>query len=81
MAAKAAGIVPVLCVGETLEEREAGQTEARIAEQLDANPDLIVVRRKDINRITPNAEHPRLWFEVVALILNRNKASQHLISI
>ncbi|PJK11102.1 triose-phosphate isomerase [Lysobacteraceae bacterium NML120232] len=35
-AAKAAGIVPVLCVGETLEEREAGQTEVRIREQLDA---------------------------------------------
>lgn len=35
-AAKAAGIVPVLCVGETLAEREAGQTEERIAEQLDA---------------------------------------------
>lgn len=36
IAARAAGIVPVLCVGETLAEREAGQTEARIAEQLDA---------------------------------------------
>ena len=35
-AAKAAGIVPVLCVGETLEERESGGTEARISEQLDA---------------------------------------------
>lgn len=36
VAAKAAGLVPVLCVGETLAEREAGQTEARIAEQLAA---------------------------------------------
>ena len=36
VAAKAAGLVPVLCVGETLAEREAGQTEARITEQLDA---------------------------------------------
>ena len=36
VAAKAAGVVPVLCIGETLEEREAGQTEARLAEQLDA---------------------------------------------
>ncbi len=36
MAAKAAGLVPVLCIGETLEEREAGQTEARLAEQLNA---------------------------------------------
>lgn len=36
VAAKAEGLVPVLCVGETLSEREAGQTEARIAEQLSA---------------------------------------------
>lgn len=36
VAAKAAGLVPVLCIGETLAEREAGQTEARIIEQLDA---------------------------------------------
>lgn len=40
VAAKAAGVVPVLCVGETLEEREAGQTEARITEQLGAVFDL-----------------------------------------
>ncbi|TWI04697.1 triosephosphate isomerase [Luteimonas cucumeris] len=33
-AARHAGLVPILCVGETLEEREAGQTEARIREQL-----------------------------------------------
>ncbi len=30
------GLVPVLCVGETLEEREAGTTEAIVKEQLDA---------------------------------------------
>jgi len=34
--AQAAGLVPLLCVGETLEQRDAGQTEAVIAEQLDA---------------------------------------------
>lgn len=34
--ALAAGLVPILCVGETLAEREAGQTEAVIARQLDA---------------------------------------------
>lgn len=34
MAAKAAGLVPVLCVGETLEDREAGRTGAVIASQL-----------------------------------------------
>ncbi|HQX91296.1 MAG TPA: triose-phosphate isomerase [Thermomonas sp.] len=33
-AAQAAGITPILCVGERLEEREAGQTEAVIAGQL-----------------------------------------------
>jgi triosephosphate isomerase len=35
-AALVAGLEPVLCVGETLEEREAGQTEAVVARQLDA---------------------------------------------
>lgn len=35
-AAIAAGLIPILCVGETLDEREAGQTEAVIARQLDA---------------------------------------------
>jgi triosephosphate isomerase (TIM) len=35
-AARAAGLIPVLCVGETLEEREAGRTEAVVARQLDA---------------------------------------------
>ncbi len=31
-----AGMIPILCVGETLEEREAGDTEAVVARQLDA---------------------------------------------
>ncbi len=31
-----AGLIPVLCVGETLEERESGATEAVVGEQLDA---------------------------------------------
>lgn len=34
--ALAAGLTPVLCVGETLAEREAGQTEAVVLRQLDA---------------------------------------------
>ncbi|MEZ4265521.1 MAG: triose-phosphate isomerase [Myxococcota bacterium] len=34
-AAHAGGLVPVLCVGETLEDRDAGRTEAVVAEQLD----------------------------------------------
>lgn len=36
MAVQAADMVPVLCVGETLEEREAGATEAVVARQLRA---------------------------------------------
>lgn len=35
-AAQASGLVPILCVGETRAEREAAQTEAVIARQLDA---------------------------------------------
>jgi triosephosphate isomerase len=34
--AQAAGLIPVLCVGETLKEWESGQTEAVVARQLDA---------------------------------------------
>ena len=35
LAAKAAGLVPILCVGETLEHRENDQTEWRLAAQLE----------------------------------------------
>jgi triosephosphate isomerase len=35
-AARAAGLTPILCVGETLAEREAGRTEEVTARQLDA---------------------------------------------
>jgi len=35
-AARSAGLVPILCVGETLREREDGVTERVVAEQLDA---------------------------------------------
>jgi len=34
--AQAAGLIPVLCIGETLEQRDAGATEAIVGEQLDA---------------------------------------------
>jgi triosephosphate isomerase (TIM) len=34
------GLVPILCIGETLEEREAGQTEAVLKRQLDAVVEL-----------------------------------------
>jgi triosephosphate isomerase len=36
IAAQDLGLVPILCVGETLEEREHNQTEAVVARQLDA---------------------------------------------
>ncbi len=36
IAAQAAGLTPILCVGESLEERESGVTEAVVARQLDA---------------------------------------------
>jgi len=36
VAAQAAGLAPILCVGETLEEREGGVTRAVVARQLDA---------------------------------------------
>jgi len=35
-AAQAAGLKPILCVGETLEERQAGTTQSVVDEQLDA---------------------------------------------
>src|SRR5262252_931460 len=35
-AAKRAGLVPIACVGETLEQRERGETESVVARQLDA---------------------------------------------
>jgi len=39
-AAKGAGLVPIVCVGETLEQRERGETESVVARQLDALGDL-----------------------------------------
>jgi len=36
MAAQSAGLLPVLCVGETLEEREAGKTGEVVARQVDS---------------------------------------------
>jgi triosephosphate isomerase len=43
-AAQKAGMLPILCVGETLEQREAGNTEAIVAEQLDAVVELLGVQ-------------------------------------
>ena len=43
-AAQKAGLLPILCVGETLEQRESGITEAVVAEQLDAVVKLLGVQ-------------------------------------
>ncbi len=40
-AAQQAGLTPILCVGEMLEERESGDTETVVARQLDAVIDLV----------------------------------------
>lgn len=40
VAAQAAGLVPILCLGELLEHREAGQTEAVVGAQIDAVLDV-----------------------------------------
>ena len=41
------GIVPVVCVGETLAEREAGQTEAVVGRQLQAVLDALSIEQLD----------------------------------
>jgi triosephosphate isomerase len=40
VAARRAGVTPILCVGETLDERERGETESVVARQLDAVMDV-----------------------------------------
>lgn len=40
-AALAAGLTPIVCVGETLEERESGRTEAVVGRQIDAVTDAL----------------------------------------
>ncbi len=54
-AAQKAGLVPILCVGETLEQRESGATEAVVAEQLDAVIELVGVQalRKSVLAYEP----------------------------
>jgi triosephosphate isomerase len=44
LAAAKAGLVPLLCVGESLQEREAGQTEQVVGRQLDAVMDAAGVQ-------------------------------------
>lgn len=43
-AAQKIGLIPILCVGETLEQREGGVTEAMVAEQLDTVTGLLGVQ-------------------------------------
>lgn len=45
LAASNAGLVPILCLGETLEDREAGRTEAVIASQLQPVLELAGIAR------------------------------------
>jgi triosephosphate isomerase len=49
LAAIAAGVTPIVCVGETLEQREAGQTAAVVAAQLGVV--LAAVGAADVSRI------------------------------
>jgi len=46
-AAQGAGLVPILCVGETLEQREAGETESVVNEQLGAVLDAVGIEAFD----------------------------------
>jgi triosephosphate isomerase len=48
-AALDAGLLPILCVGETLDEREAGRTEQKVGAQLDA--DLQDVSADELPRV------------------------------
>jgi triosephosphate isomerase len=48
-AALAAGLMPILCVGETLEQREAGETQAVLRRQVEA--DLTDVADGDLDRV------------------------------
>jgi triosephosphate isomerase len=48
-AALAAGLVPILCVGETLEQREGGETQSVLRSQVEA--DLADVAESDLERV------------------------------
>lgn len=45
--AQEAGLIPVLCVGETLEERESGETESVVARQIQAVIDVVGINKLD----------------------------------
>ena len=63
-----AGIVPVVCVGETLEEREAGRTESVVRAQVEAV--LAAVRELGANRPSaPGAARPAGPLSAAALVV------------
>ena len=47
MVAQEGGLIPVLCVGETLEERESGATESVVARQIEAVIDTVGIENFD----------------------------------
>ena len=60
LAAQANGLIPIVCVGESLEENEAGHTEAVVSRQIkaglkDVSADLVIV---------PGAVNDRLQYRV-----------------
>ncbi len=62
-AALSAGLVPVICVGETLAEREGGQTEAVIKTQIEAVGELIAtLSAESLNNSNSNSFQPNTAF-------------------
>jgi triosephosphate isomerase len=83
--AQASGIIPIVCVGETIEERRAGSTERVVARQLDAV--LAAARAGDLTRTviayepvwaigTGETATPRQAQEVHAMIRARLRAKE-----
>ncbi|MBC7794555.1 MAG: triose-phosphate isomerase [Clostridia bacterium] len=83
-----AGITPILCVGETLEEREAQQTESIVADQIEggiaglSNDELakIVIAYEPVWAIgTGKVATPRQAQDVHRLIRDRLRAKHHTV--